>query len=110
MRWSWVFTLSDVVYPLARILEGNYFPLLESEHGGKQVMFGIGRMIMMLDLRVNSPFGKKFVRTTEVVVAWDMLLRESISQNVHASLRKHTLGIVFRELGVVDPSGMATPL
>jgi len=60
---------------LARILEGNYFPLLKSEHGGKQVMFGVGRMIMMLDLRVDGPFWKKFVRTTEVVLAMDMLLK-----------------------------------
>lgn len=68
-------TFSDVVDPWARILEGSHFPFFESEHGGKQVIFGIGRA--MLDLWVNRSFGKKFVRTTEVVLAWDMLLKQS---------------------------------
>ena len=70
-----IHTLGDVVDPWTRILEGNLFSLFESEHGGKQVMFGISRV--MLDLWVNSSFGEKFVRTSEVVLAWDMLLKKS---------------------------------
>ena len=46
-----VLTLGDVVDPWAGILEGDRFPLFESEHGGKQVIFGIGRV--MLDLWMN---------------------------------------------------------
>jgi hypothetical protein len=75
--WPWVLTLSDVVNPWAGILEGDYVSFFESEHGGKQVMFGIGTVITMLDLRMNSSFGENFVRTTEIVVAVDMLLKKS---------------------------------
>jgi len=69
-------TLSDVVDPWAGIVEGDSVSFFELEHGGKQVMFGIGAVIMMLDLRMNSSFGEKFVRLGEVVVAVDMLLRK----------------------------------
>jgi len=111
--WPWVLTLSDVEDPWAGIPGGESFSFFVSEHGGKQVMFGIGRVIMMLDLRMNSYFGDKVVRTTEVVLAVDMLLR--ISQlaisNMHrisVSLRKRTLGIVICGNAGVDTSVMAT--
>ena len=64
-------TLGDVEDPWARILGGKLFPFFESEHGRKQVMIGIGRV--MVDLWVNNCFGNKFVRTSEVVFARDML-------------------------------------
>jgi hypothetical protein len=75
--WPWVLTLNDVVDPWTGIPDGEFFSLFESEHGGKQVMFGIGGVIMMLDLRMESYCGDNFIRTTEVVLAWDMLLRNS---------------------------------
>jgi hypothetical protein len=75
-------------------------------------MFGIGTVIMMLDLRMNSSFGDKFVRLSEVVVAVDMLLRKSKLVTSQCALmntllvsEKRTLGIVL--WGVVG-SGMAT--
>ena len=71
-----VLTLSDVVDPWAGIVEGDSVSFFEFEDGGKQVMFGIGAVIMMLDLRMNSSFGDKFVGLSEVVVAVDMLLRK----------------------------------
>jgi len=40
-------------------------------------MFGIGGVIMMLDLRMNGCVGDNFVRLSEVVIAVDMLLRKS---------------------------------
>ena len=100
-RWPCVLTLSDVVDPWARILEGNDVPFFEGEHGGKQVMFGIRRVIMMLDLWMISSFGEKFRSTTQVVLAWDMLLKGIRIANIatcikySASLRKRTLGIVL---------------
>ena len=51
--WPWVLTLGDVEDSWARIPDGEYFSFFESEHGGKHVMFGIGGVIMMLDLRMN---------------------------------------------------------
>jgi len=44
---------------------------------GKHVMFGIGGVIMMLDLRISGSGGDNFVRLSEVVIAVDMLLRKS---------------------------------
>ena len=38
-------------------------------------MFVIGRVIVMLDLWMNRSFGEKFVRSTKVMLAWDMLLK-----------------------------------
>ena len=75
--WPWVLTLGDVEDSWARIPDGEYFSFFESEHGGKQVMFGIGGVIMMLDLRMNGSVGDNLVRTLEVVLAVDMLLRKS---------------------------------
>jgi hypothetical protein len=40
--WPWVLTLNDVIDPWAGIAGGECFSFFESEHGGKQVMFGIG--------------------------------------------------------------------
>ena len=77
--WPWVITLNDVQDPWAGILDGEYLSFFESEHGGKQVFFGIGRVIMVLNLWMNSSFGEKFTRMTEIVVAVDMLLRKSKS-------------------------------
>src|SRR5258708_5480029 len=74
-------------------------------------MFAIGAVIMMLDLRMNSSFGDKFVRLSEVVVTVDMLLRTSklatsqCALNILLVSEKRTLGIVL--WGVVG-SGMAT--
>jgi hypothetical protein len=79
--WPWVLTLSDVEDPWAGIPDGEYFSFFVSEHGGKQVVFGIGGVIMMLDLRMNSYFGDKVIRATDVVLAVDMLLRISHSAN-----------------------------
>ena len=87
-----VLTLNDVVDPWAGIREGDSVSFFEFEDGGKQVMFGIGAMIMMLDLWMNSSIGEKFVRPSEVVVAVDMLLIKSelaTSQSALNILKTH---------------------
>ena len=100
--WPCVLTLKDVADPWAGILSGDFFSFIISEHSGEQVIFGIGGVIMMLDLRMNGSFGDNFLRTSEVVLAVDMLLRKSKSATsklcieYSANLRKRTLGIVFR--------------
>jgi hypothetical protein len=97
-----VLTLSDVVDPWSGILEGDYVSFFESEHEGKQVMFGIGGVIMMLDLRISGSVGDNFVRLSEVVIAVDMLLKKksklATSQcalNTLLVSEKRTLGILL---------------
>jgi len=73
-------------------------------------MFGIGRMIMMLDLRVNITFRKEFVRTTEVVLAWDMLLKNQYHKMCMLVSENTLWASYLGKWGWVDASGMATPL
>jgi hypothetical protein len=101
-----VLTLSDVVDPWSGILEGDYVSFFESEHEGKQVMFGIGGVIMMLDLRISGSVGDNFVRLSEVVIAVDMLLKKIKISDIamcieySASLGKtHLRHLALRERG-----------